>query len=124
MSISPAKGNAPAAVDEIRRKYLFDKLAEVRKSCEWLVTLGAANIFANVLKAAPPENWLRKSTLGLSAAQMVIALFGAMSWLSDYVDPAQVDEKLRQTLERRYVARNISLILLIMSLGLLLLQIW
>ena len=117
------EGKKPADnADE--RKYLLDKLAEVRKSCEWLLSLGAANIFANLLKPLPGHSSLRQPTLVLTGVQMSLALFGAIGWLSDGVDPAQVNQKLSKRLKTRDWIRNISLFLLVIAFVMLLLQLW
>ena len=118
------EGKAPRAVDEAARKYLLDKLSETRKSCEWLVTLGAANVFGNLLKLSPPRNtWLRPLTVFLVGIEMLLALAGAMAWLSTEVDAADYEKRLKSTLYWRYAIRNGALILLVASFILLSLQI-
>jgi hypothetical protein len=118
------EGKAPTAVNPDERKYLLDKLSEIRKSCEWLLTLGAANVFANLLKVTSTTPCLRQSTLVVVALEMFLALLGASSWLSLDVDPADAERRLRKTLVWRYRVRNVSLLLLVLSFVMLSLQIW
>jgi len=123
MPVTVTEGKKPQANAE-ERKYLLDKLADVRKSCEWLLSLGAANIFANLLKPLPAHESLRRPTLVIAALQMLLALFGAISWLSEGTDPAQVDESLRTRLKVRDGIRSVSLFLLVIAFVMLLLQLW
>lgn len=103
---------------------MLDKLFETRKSCEWLLTLGAANVFANLLKTPPFHQWLRRPTFIVVSVQMLLALVGALAWLSKEVDAAEVEQRLRKTLGWRYVIRNASLLLLVIAFGLLVFQNW
>jgi len=121
--VSVTEGKKPE-INEDKRKYLQDKLAEVRKSCEWLLSLGAANIFANLLRPLPGHVALRRPTLAIVGVQMLFALVGAVSWLSVGVDPAQIDKRLENTLKRRDCIRNISLFLLVIGFVMLLVQLW
>jgi hypothetical protein len=118
------EGRAPTTVNPDERKYLLGKLSEIRKSCEWLLTLGAANVFANLLKVTAASPCLRQSTLVVVALEMFLALLGASSWLSLDVDPADAERRLRRTLVWRCRVRNISLLLLVLSFVMLSLQIW
>jgi hypothetical protein len=120
----PIEGKPPTPIDPDQRKYLLDKLSEIRKSCEWLVTLGAASILANLIKGAPAEHCLRKPTFVVVVVQMALALFGAAAWLTEDVDPAQVEQRLRRTLRWRYWVRNASLLLIVVAFVMLLLQTW
>jgi hypothetical protein len=90
------EGKAPTPVDRDAREYLLDKLSDTRKSCELLVTLGAANIFANLLQSTTMPR-LRKVTTVVIAVQMVLALIGATSVLSSDVDPADAGRRLTKT---------------------------
>ena len=119
----PAEGKAPPQTDTPERKYLLDKLTDVRKSCEWLVTLGAANVFANLLKSDTSHiTWLRTPTLVIVGVEMCFALVGAVAYLAD-IDPANAEERLASTLKTRYLIRNIALFLLVAAFVMLLLQI-
>lgn len=122
--MSQIKGKPPTTLDPEQRKYIFDKLAEIRKSCEWLLTLGAVNILGNILKLTPSDHILRRPTLVVIAIQMIIALIGATGKLYENVDPAQLEQQLRETLWWRYCIRNASLGLLVIAFGMLLVQIW
>src|SRR5438270_12662208 len=122
--MSQVKGQPVETADSASRKYLLDKLSETRKSCEWLVTLGAANVFANLLKVPPSHQWLRRPSFILVALQMLLALIGALTWLARDVDAAFVEQRLRKTLEWRYRIRNTSLLRLVITFGLLLFQYW
>jgi hypothetical protein len=117
------EGKAPTPVDPDARKYLLDKLSDTRKSCEWLVALGAANVFANLLQATSMPR-LRKATLVIIAVQMFLALIGATAVLSSEVDPADAERRLKRTLVWRYRIRNIALLLLVSAFVMLLPQIW
>ncbi|MFI5089601.1 MAG: hypothetical protein ACHP7P_06045 [Terriglobales bacterium] len=119
-----AKGKVPTPADPVERKYLLDKLSEIRKSCEWLLTLGAANVFGNLLKVTATRPYLHRVTLVVVAAEMLLALLGASSWLASDVDPADAERRLRKTLVWRYTVRNVSLLLLVSAFVMLLLQIW
>jgi hypothetical protein len=117
------EGKPPVPVDADARKYLLDKLSDIRKSCEWLLTLGAANVFANLIQSTTMP-CLRKATLVIIAVQMVMALAGATAVLKSDVDPADAERRLKNTLVWRYWIRNIALVLLVSAFVMLLPQIW
>jgi len=119
-----AEGRPPVPVDENRRKYVLDKLSEIRKSCEWLLTLGAGSIFANLLKGTTGSQCLRESTLLVVSAEMFLALLGATAWLSTDVEPSEVDQSLMRTLYWRYAIRNVALVLLVIAFVMLSFQVW
>ena len=120
----PTEGRPPASADSAQRKYLIDKLSDIRKSCEWLVTLGAANILANLLKGGSIQHWLRRPTLFVVALQLGLALVGATAWLAQDLNPGDIQTRLKRTLRWRYGIRNVSLLLLVVAFLMLLVQIW
>src|SRR5438270_12925947 len=122
--MSQVKGQPVETADSASRKYLLDKLSETRKSCEWLVTLGAANVFANLLKVPPSHQWLRRPSLILVALQMLLAIIGALTWFARDVDAAFVELRLRKTMEWRYSIRSASLLTQVIAFGLHMHKCW
>jgi hypothetical protein len=117
-----AQGKPAPADEPATQEYLRKKLAELRKNCQWLAVLGAGEVFGALLKdalgsASPPG--LRLAVFLTSGSQILVAIVGGFSWNKIQVDKAQVTAALERRLEVRYWLRNISFLLLIVSLVLI-----
>lgn len=112
-----AEGCPPVDSSKDGREYLLKKLGEIRKDCQWLLGLGAASVLGVVIKenfgATAPK--LRSFTLAVSALQILVSMFGAMSWWNGDVDKADVLTTLKGRLRTRYLVRNFAVLLLLAS---------
>jgi hypothetical protein len=108
------EGREPDPVDERREDYLFKKLDEVRKDCQWLLGLGAVGVFGVAIKdgfgMTAPD--LRYWTLAISMLQILTAMFGSMAKWESAVNVANTIEVLERRLRTRYFIRNIAVLLL------------
>lgn len=108
-------------------QYLSNRLDVVRKECQWLLSLGAANVLGNVFRqVASPGNeaGIKQITLTVIGVQMLLSLFGSVGFLSSEIDPAEHAGHLRQRLKLRVRLRNWSAFLLVAGFGLLAFQLW
>jgi len=118
----------PVSKEECDR--LSKDIESLRKSCEWLVTLGAANVIGNVLKlsatpaAAQDNKILRRATLVVIGVEIALALLGALQFDHGKVDYSEVTATLERNRRWRYRLRNVALFLLVVGFVLLGLQNW
>lgn len=107
----------PNADFEGERHYLRDKPSDARKDAQWLLSLGAAGVLGVVIKdgfgLTTPN--IRFLTLAISMVQILISMFGALTWSIGEVDKAQIIEKLSSQLKQRNRLRNWSVFLLAVS---------
>jgi hypothetical protein len=116
----------PLEVDPEGERYLIERLADVRKDCQWLLGLGAASILGVVMKygfgGATPS--LRLLTALISGLQIMVSMSGAMAWLTLGVDKSAILGMLTRRLRTRYLLRNVSVALLGLSVVLLAVTSW
>lgn len=123
-------GQPADEIDPAKKTAMEEDIAALRKSCEWLVTLGAANVIGNVLKlsanpALAVENAsLRRATFVVIFVQMLFALIGALQYDHGEVDYSAVMTTLKRNRTRRYWLRNAALALLLLGFILLGAQNW
>lgn len=99
------------------RQYLRDKLSDARKDAQWLLSLGAAGVLGVIVKdgfgATTPK--VRIATLTVSMVQILISMFGALTWGIGEANRAAILERLRNQLVQRDRLRDYSVFLLAVS---------
>jgi hypothetical protein len=123
------EGKKPKSEDGApeRRKYLIDKLAEVRKSCETIAGFSLANIVITTLRAPPGSG---SGTSGKHVAFILgllgfsIGFFGASLSLPRNVNEDQLEGALSSALRVRSRFRLVAAIMLLAGVLWLVHDVW
>jgi hypothetical protein len=108
---------------ESYKEYLEAKLADVRKSCEYLATFAAATVYGTTQRQIiqnNPHPEIRKIIFACCGLAAVLALFGATSLLFE----SPTVRRLERTLVRRHWMRNGALLALLYAIGAMVFEYW
>jgi hypothetical protein len=113
----------PPRPEDPERNYLLGKIAECRRTCEWLGGLGIAYVLSAIIRAPQTDIRLRHVLLVIGGLQIVVSLFGAWPLTSE-TNTATIDDKIKSRFLQRRRARFISALLLAVALGILAASAW
>jgi hypothetical protein len=108
------------------REYLSKKLEEVRKDCQWILSMGSVGVLGVVLKdgfgSASPG--LRLTVTALSIAQILVSMLGSVTWGATTVDSSEFVALSRNRLQARLRLRNLAIVLLAVTIVLIAILGW
>jgi hypothetical protein len=120
------QGKAPPEDEPRKNEYLLKKLDEVRKDCQWVLSLGAAGVLGVVIKDGFGSSYprVRIAALTITIVQIFLSMLGSLSMWTSGVNRAQMGAALERRLRLRYQIRNVSVVLLAISFVLIAILGW